>query len=43
MLCLLQEHAQQLVTDAAEACFDDEWASLPPEVMAMVAELQARG
>jgi hypothetical protein len=41
--CLLQEHAQQQQADAPEESFEDEWAALPPEVLAMVAELQSRG
>jgi hypothetical protein len=42
-VCLLQEHAQQQQADAPEESFEDEWAALPPEMLAMVAELQSRG
>jgi hypothetical protein len=38
----LQDHAQQQAADAPEESFEDEWAALPPEVMAMVAALQAK-
>jgi hypothetical protein len=40
---VLQEHAQQQQADAPEESFEDEWAALPAEVLAMVAEMQSRG
>jgi hypothetical protein len=42
-VCVLQEHVVQQQSDAPEEAFEDEWAALPPEVLAMVAELQAQG
>lgn len=39
---LLQDHACQTAADAAEVSFDDEWSALPPEVLAMVQEIQTR-
>ncbi|WIA20483.1 hypothetical protein OEZ85_004886 [Tetradesmus obliquus] len=38
-----QDNAQQQQTDAPEEGFEEEWAALPPEVLEMVAQLQARG
>lgn len=40
---LLQANADQTAADVPEVSIDDEWDNMPPELRAMVLEIQARG